>query len=861
MKAIARAIGTINGRVSDSFHLSDYSVLAVGIIGVLGHPVYWFWWTYVDPQPNESLMMRVAGMIACSLLLLRRYWPIAMARFLPWYYFATVAYTLPFFFTYYLLTSHYSILWSMAELGMVFFLIAIFPSFVVLSLNLFIGAGLAVLCAWVTMPDSIHLDTHLFLYLYLPIFTFGIGAGVVFSYSNMKGITAQARNEALRALAGTIAHEMRNPLSQLRYVLDRVDEALPVVTEARPAAGLSAEGAALLYHHLTYGQLAIDRGLRIIAMTLDEVSAKPVRPDHLAYLSAADTTRKAIDEYGFGDRIERSKVSLIVIEDFVFKVDETVYLFVLFNLIRNALHHSASHPAATITLTVDRQQVIVRDTGPGIAPDMMSELFKPFQTARNPTGTGLGLAYCQRAMRSFGGTVACQSEVGQFTEFTLQFPSTSREEIADHERQIFEQSTPFFMGKRILVVDDDAEQRARVSRVLSKVGVQVSEAENGEVALGILRQPSFWNLVLMDINMPVMDGYTTTEKIRADDTSINTNVPIAGYTAEQRGVARILAQRAGMDLTLSKSCGAVELITTLRALLESGARLRPKHRFEGFSGKTILVADDDTYSRLVAKSYLERCGASVVEAEHGMAVLDRLNGKRDIDAILMDVNMPGMDGVTTTLSIRARTDAAAQVPIIALTGHADVGAVQACLRAGMNEVLVKPVQIGSLHACLARQFARPEALHPKDTAPVTTASFAEEDRPETTKEHDLLDHMRLDELVTLDLLDQTFSSGITQVRALVAQLISSASAHDIHSTHATLHRLLGVSGSIGAKALNAYGTKIYPRIRDAQWPLEQDWLERISALGDRSAEALEAYAAAIHVKHGQARTGDAQSIG
>ncbi|MFP3758685.1 hypothetical protein SB751_32920, partial [Cupriavidus sp. SIMBA_020] len=72
-------------RVIDAYHVSDYSVLAVGVIGALGHPLYWFWWTFVDPQPNENLPMRVVGSIACVLLLLRRFWPAGAARFLPWY--------------------------------------------------------------------------------------------------------------------------------------------------------------------------------------------------------------------------------------------------------------------------------------------------------------------------------------------------------------------------------------------------------------------------------------------------------------------------------------------------------------------------------------------------------------------------------------------------------------------------------------------------------------------------------------------------------------------------------------------------------------------------------------------------------
>jgi two-component system CAI-1 autoinducer sensor kinase/phosphatase CqsS len=368
MKAISGGIGYLNRVVSDSAKVSDYSVLAVGVIGTVGHPVYWLWWTYVDPQPNENLLMRVLGTAACVLLLLRRFWPASVVRFLPWYYFVTVAYSLPFFFTYYLIAGHYSMLWSMAELGMIFFLIAIFPSFVALSLNLILGIGLAILCARIVIPQSVHVDGHLFLYTYLPVFSFAIFAGLTFSYSNLKGIVAQAKNGALRALAGSIAHEMRNPLSQLRHVLDRMEEALPAATDANPSPALSPDSAALLYRHLAHGQLSIERGLRIIAMTLDEVSAKPIRSDHLTYLSAASITRKALDEYGFADQKERAKVRLAVLEDFTFKVDETVYLFTLFNLIKNALHHIAAHPLATLTLTVDRQTVMVHDTGPGIAP-------------------------------------------------------------------------------------------------------------------------------------------------------------------------------------------------------------------------------------------------------------------------------------------------------------------------------------------------------------------------------------------------------------------------------------------------------------------------------------------------------------
>jgi len=269
------------------------------------------------------------------------------------------------------------------------------------------------------------------------------------------------------------------------------------------------------------------------------------------------------------------------------------------------------------------------------------------------------------------------------------------------------------------------------------------------------------------------------------------------------------------------------------------------------AGKSILVADDDTYSRLVAKAYLERCGATVVEAEHGQAVLARLQQHSSIDAIVMDMNMPGMGGVETTALIRVRADSYADVPIIALTSQSDIEAVQTCLAAGMNEVMVKPVQVGSLYASLARQFARQRALKAPTQADPSQPPTMPIGKHETIADSALLDEKHLDELVALDLLDQTFVNGIEQIRLLVARLATSAAAHDLKSTHEALHLLLGVSGNIGAKALHQFARQIYPRMIEGEWPVEADWLARISMLGERSADALHAYFVSARARGGQ----------
>ena len=554
----------------DVLERSRFAIRWGGALGLLCHPVYYLVWTYVLPQPYDNLSLRLSAALICIPLIFQARWPKRYNAWLLIYWHCCLIYVLPFVCTFLTIRNSFSTMWMMTEVMMIFIMALCIDSpwllMICIGIGVFSGSLAAVLSSPTPIVVSAADQSNLAV---LPVVVL---CSMAFSHAISKGRIFVEKNRALQALAGSIAHEMRNPLSQLRHVLDRVEEALPASTESGASPALSKDSAASLYHHLAQGQLSIERGLRIVAMTLDEVSAKSIPSDSLTYLNAAGTTRKALEEYGFGDDNERAKVKLVVLNDFVFKVDETVYLFTLFNLIKNALHHIAAHPSATLTLTVDRQSVVVRDTGAGIAPEILPHLFEPFRTAGNAAGTGLGLAYCRRAMQAFGGSIDCRSEVGRFTEFRLHFPVVPESEIAEHERKILERATPVFSGKRVLLVDDDAGQRTRTCRALAKVGARVSEAENGQMALAMLRQPLAYDLVLMDIAMPVLDGYTATARIRAGREYPNWNVLIAAYTAEPGNAARVHARRAGMDTVISKSCGVLELITALQTLFESGNR-------------------------------------------------------------------------------------------------------------------------------------------------------------------------------------------------------------------------------------------------------------------------------------------------
>jgi two-component system, CAI-1 autoinducer sensor kinase/phosphatase CqsS len=827
----------------DMLERSRFAIRWGGALGLLCHPIYYVIWTYVLPQPYDNLLLRLSAAAVCVPLLFQSHWPKRFNHFLLIYWHCCLIYVLPFVCTFLTIRNGFSTMWMMTEVMMIFIMALCIDNPLLLMACIGIGMFSGTVAAVATTPAPIILDaaTQSNLAL-LPVVVL---CSMAFSHAISKGRIFVEKNRALQALAGSIAHEMRNPLSQLRHVLDRVEEALPATTGSTQSTALSPAKSAELYQHVAHGQLSIERGLRIIAMTLDEVGDKSIHSEHLTYLSAADTTRKALDEYGFDNEKERSKVKLVVQEDFIFKVDETVYLFTLFNLIKNSLHHIATLPLATLTLKIDRQSVIVMDTGTGVKPEILQHLFEPFRTAGNSAGTGLGLAYCQRAMQAFGGSISCRSEVGKFTEFTLQFPAVPEQEVAGHEHRILERATPFFKEKRVLIVDDEASHRTRTCRALSRVGAQVASAESGARALAMLQQSTAYDLVLMDINMPGLDGYATAEKIRANRRYPNWDVLIVAYTAEPGNAARVHARRAGMDDMVSKSSGVLELITSLQTLLENGEERHQSQRSDGLAGKSILVADDDTYSRLVAKASLERYGATVIEAEHGQAVLTRLQEENFVDAIVMDMNMPGMSGAETTAAIRARTDAYAGIPIIALTSQSDNDSVQACLAIGMNEVMIKPVHGDSLYDCVARQFTQPPKSNQPANANLPQASITPVERPvpiaESAPSESLLDERHLEELIALDLMDEPFLNGIEQIRVLVTRIAADAAANDLESTHNALHLLLGISGNIGAKALHQFARQVYPPFIAKKWPVQTDWVARINGLGTRSADALHRY--------------------
>jgi len=245
----------------------------------------------------------------------------------------------------------------------------------------------------------------------------------------------------LQALAGSIAHEMRSPLNYMDHFVSEVFDAsrsIQSLSHSLVNGQLSdnhvEEGQALeslagnLKQQSSQARRAIERSLQVIDITLKQVHNKEIDSGMFEVLSIQDVVSKALAEYVFLPG-ERDMISCALSQAFSFKGDEPLLIFALFNLLKNALYHQHYRKKYAIYIGTELSDSMnwlsVRDSGPGISPEQRDKVFNEFYSTSNEQGTGLGLAYCRRVMKAFGGKIECVSEVGEFTEFRLGFPVVS----------------------------------------------------------------------------------------------------------------------------------------------------------------------------------------------------------------------------------------------------------------------------------------------------------------------------------------------------------------------------------------------------------------------------------------------------
>ncbi len=685
----------IKSSVREGTQVSRVNIYTLAGLGATAHFFFHFLFKYVFHLPYESFVLRFICVVLLTLVLFKLKYPGFLGNYFTAYWHGMLIFVLPFIFTVYLLKNDFHELWLYWEIFMIFILIAFVPNWLMFLFDLLVGVFFAILYYLITSPGvRLHPDFDIPLYSIVVFFT--ILAGYIFSYGNKKGQIALEKNSALQALAGSIAHEMRNPLGQVRYNLEAIEQNLPGYHPGRLSSPISGESLDRLYKYVSNGVLAVKRGSQIITMILDEVRERPVDKSGFHYVSAAVVTQQAIDEYGFESREEREKVVFEKNGDFVLRVGETMYVFVLFNLIMNALYFLKPYADAKISITLEKDspfnKVKVRDDGPGIPPENIDKLFTPYFTAHKKGGTGLGLSYCKRIMRAFGGDITCDSRLGEYTEFILLFPVVSDEEIEKNFKGFLAENRPLFEGKRVLVVDDEPSDRAVVRETLAGLNVMVDEAGNGKEALEKLSGGRY-DLVVMNLAMPVMNGYDAVEKTRKGEAGAeNAMVPIVAYTSSPYYAVHGKVKKSGMQGVITKTGLQSEFVRRLARIVRDFHR----HSLQDLQGKSLLIADDSAFNRVALKTVLEKQKMLIDEAVDGADALEKLE-HGSYDLVLMDIRMPRADGIEATRRIRQSPDSSlSSLPVIGLSADSDDGLIEEALHAGMNEYLVKPVDTNVL---------------------------------------------------------------------------------------------------------------------------------------------------------------------
>ncbi|MFM2482348.1 response regulator [Celerinatantimonas sp. YJH-8] len=639
------------GAIKKIYTTSESNLSVIGWLGVTGYPIYYYVWHYLYPQPYDSLIIRLICSLLFFPLAIHKYLPSKLNEYKPYYYVIVMGIGLPFFFSFMMFMNHWSDVWAMSLMAALFLhILTIYDTRILLTQSV-ISFLISYLFSWMIQGNAVLDEVK---WQYIPIFLFSYIFGNL-CYTKNKS-KSETKISTTKSFGVGIAHEMRNPLSALKHSLYLFQDLVKNKEKNRYE----------LDKVLSESIQTIDDALETIEILLMSIDETRISIDNFKINSIKKTLDKAVQSFGYKNNKDKELIKIKIEDDFEYLGSESLLIYTIFNLMKNSFYYKKNNEFM-INIYVynrgDTNHLIFLDNGKGIHEDEQKFIFDDFYTNGKTNGFGLGLPFCKRVMSAFCGDIFCHSVYGEWTEFELVFPAHGTKKQRKLINSIMDKKSIIYLRNTL------SSYSTAVNKLLSNECVNYSCFDIMDVQSNLYKKNN--DLYIVDLDRVTSEIYNNISKCNR----------VIYLTDDERKINKYVFKYEDFIDNSRK--------IIFKMLFSNKKTNNVNNDNYSHDYKKVLVVDDNRSILNLTSLLLKHNGYIAYQAMQGDEAIHILD-EEDVDIIIMDLEMPVMNGIEITKIIRRSDKHYNTIPIIGHTGDDQQSTIEKLIASGMNDYLIKP---------------------------------------------------------------------------------------------------------------------------------------------------------------------------